>query len=151
MLSHVSMFLLTYFFVSIHSAVSYTFLLIFWLMFLLLSDSWSAIEISWTCCSLPSRLISAPQRPWHRHPSPRWNPRRSWKQSVSRAAGSGDLARNSNHPGYRDFVLNRENVSRLPEDGVFTKSTASKPALASWTSLLPSWRARDHHFRSRAP
>src|ERR1700722_15915315 len=50
-LSHGSMFLLSFFSVSVRFYV----LLTFWLILLLLLDLRSAIQISWTCCSLSSR------------------------------------------------------------------------------------------------
>src|ERR1700719_4032431 len=67
-LSHGSMFLLTFFSVSVRFSV----LLTFWLILLLLLDSRSAIQISWTC-SLSSRcwqdLRGATSASQCRHPS----------------------------------------------------------------------------------
>src|ERR1700719_2282394 len=68
-LSHGSMFLLTFFSVSVGFCV----LLTFWLILLLLLDLRSAIQISWTCCSLSSRcwqdLRGATSASQCRHPS----------------------------------------------------------------------------------
>jgi len=54
-------------------SVRFYVLLTFWLIFLLLLDSRSAIQISWTCCSLSSRcwqdLRGATSASQRRHPS----------------------------------------------------------------------------------